>query len=238
MSLVQEIQDGKYVSDKTSSTSTTSKSKTDSTKEMFLQLLVTEMQYQDPLQPTDNSEYVKEMATFSQVEALNSVSDKMNELQASALVGNYVTVTDDDGNTANGFVEYVTTDSDDILISIDGKTYSVDNITSVQDSSYYEAGVLASAFSSAIAKLPSVSDVTSQNATDIANARAYYNALSDYQKTFINQSDLAKLTALETKLNPSSTKTDSTNNTTNNTTNSTTDSAANTTTTDTSTTTE
>ena len=238
MSLVQEIQDGKYISDKTSSTSATSKSKTDSTKEMFLQLLVTEMQYQDPLQPTDNSEYVKEMATFSQVEALNSVSDKMNELQASALVGNYVTVTDGDGNTANGFVEYVTTDSDDILISIDGKTYSVDNITSVQDSSYYEAGVLANAFSSAMAKLPSVSDVTSKNATDVANARAYYNALTDYQKTFINQNDLAKLTALETRLNVSSNKTDSTNNTTNSTTDSATDSAANTTTTDTSTKTE
>ena len=35
----------------------------------FLSLLVTEMQYQDPLEPTDNSQYIAQMATFSQVEA-------------------------------------------------------------------------------------------------------------------------------------------------------------------------
>ena len=113
MSLIQEIKDGQYTSTKTSTEAKT-KSTTESTKEMFLQLLVTEMQYQDPLQPTDNSEYVKEMATFSQVESLNNVSDKMNELQASALVGNYVTLTDGDGKAIEGCVDYVTVDNDDI----------------------------------------------------------------------------------------------------------------------------
>ena len=199
MSLVQEIKDGTYTSTKTSS-ETKTKSNTESTKEMFLQLLVTEMQYQDPLQPTDNSEYVKEMATFSQVESLNNVSDKMNELQASALVGNYVTVTDDEGNAVEGAVDYVTVDSDDIKISIDGVTYSVDNITTVQDSTYYEAGVIANTFSTLVAKLPSTTDVTSANASDIANVRAIYESLSDYQKSFITQSDLSKLEALEQKL--------------------------------------
>nr|MCR5546758.1 flagellar hook capping protein [Lachnospiraceae bacterium] len=102
MSLVQEISNGEVLSDKTKTSSSTTTSSTDSTKEMFLQLLVTEMQYQDPLEPTDNSQYVQQMATFSQVEALNTMSDKMSNLQAGSLVGNYVTITNEDGSVVEG----------------------------------------------------------------------------------------------------------------------------------------
>ena len=201
MSLVGEIKNGQYVNDKTKTTEDKTKSTTDQTKEMFLQLLVTEMQYQDPLQPTDNSEYVKELATFSQVEALNSVSDKMSELQASALVGNFVTLTDDNGNEIKGCVDYVTTDSSSIKVSVEGNLYDVDSITSVQDSTYYNAGILSQTFSSMVAKLPTVSNlVVDRDTKSISEARAYYDSLSDYVKTFVSNDDLAKLTTLEKKL--------------------------------------
>lgn len=201
MSLVGEIKNGQYVNDKTKTTEDKTKSATDQTKEMFLQLLVTEMQYQDPLQPTDNSEYVKELATFSQVEALNSVSDKMSELQASALVGNYVTLTDANGNEIKGCVDYVTTDSSSLKVSVEGNLYDVDSITSVQDSTYYNAGILSQTFSSMVAKLPTVSNlVVDRDTKSINEARAYYDSLSDYVKTFVSKDDLAKLTTLEKKL--------------------------------------
>lgn len=201
MSLVGEIKNGQYVNDKTKTTEDKTKSATDQTKEMFLQLLVTEMQYQDPLQPTDNSEYVKELATFSQVEALNSVSDKMSELQASALVGNFVTLTDENGNEIKGCVDYVTTDSSSLKVSVEGNLYDVDSITSVQDSTYYNAGILSQTFSSMVAKLPTVSNlVVDRDTKSINEARAYYDSLSDYVKTFVSKDDLAKLTTLEKKL--------------------------------------
>ena len=202
MSLIGEIQNGQYVNDKTKTKDKSEKSATDQTKEMFLQLLVTEMQYQDPLQPTDNSEYVKELATFSQVEAVNSVSDKMNELQASALVGNYVTLIDDEGDEIKGCVDYVTTDSDSIKVSVEGNLYDVDSITSVQDSTYYSAGILSQTFSSMVAKLPDISNLdVARDTESINNARSYYNSLSDYVKEkFVSQDDLAKLVALEKKL--------------------------------------
>ncbi len=214
MSLVGEIKNGQYVTDKTS-TSEKTKSTTDQTKEMFLQLLVTEMQYQDPLQPTDNSEYVKELATFSQVEALNSVSDKMNELQASALVGNYVTLTDANGNEIKGCVDYVTTDSHSLKVSVEGNLYDVDSITTVQDSTYYNAGILSATFSSMVAKLPTVSNLNvSRDTSSINEARAYYNSLSDYVKSFVSQDDLTKLTTLEKKLKEADESTDTSSTTT------------------------
>ena len=37
-------------------------------KEDFLLLLVTQMQYQDPLEPQDNTEYVAQLAQFSELE--------------------------------------------------------------------------------------------------------------------------------------------------------------------------
>ena len=49
-------------------------------KDAFLQLLVTQLRYQDPLQPQDNSEFVAEMAQFSSLEQMNNIADAMSEI--------------------------------------------------------------------------------------------------------------------------------------------------------------
>ena len=43
-------------------------------KDAFLQLLVTQMKYQDPLDPQDNSEYLSQLAQFSALEQMTNVS--------------------------------------------------------------------------------------------------------------------------------------------------------------------
>jgi len=55
-------------------------------KDAFLQLLVTQMQYQDPLDPQDNSEYVAQLAQFSALEQMTNVSEGLKDV--SKLVGN------------------------------------------------------------------------------------------------------------------------------------------------------
>ena len=201
MALVQEIKDGLVQSEKTKgSTSDKAKSAGD-TKQMFLQLLVTEMQYQDPLQPTDNSQYVQEMATFSQVEALNTVSASMQDMQSANFVGKYVTISDaESGEETSGYVDYVTMDGNDRKVSIEGTLYDADSVTSVQDASFYEAGVLADTFAGLIAKLPTETYVALTDKQNITAARSVYNSFNDYQKTFVKQEDLAKLTALEARI--------------------------------------
>lgn len=65
------------------------KNKTDNSalgKDAFLQLLVTQMKYQDPLDPQDNGEYLAQLAQFSALEQMTNVSDGLKDV--SALVGN------------------------------------------------------------------------------------------------------------------------------------------------------
>jgi flagellar basal-body rod modification protein FlgD len=77
--------------------SATEQSKTTLTQDDFLNLLITQMQYQDPLDPMDNNEMATQLAQFNMVEALAEMNDNLeqmltnqasvNNLQASSLIG-------------------------------------------------------------------------------------------------------------------------------------------------------
>lgn len=63
-------------------------------KEAFLQLLVTQLQNQDPLDPQDNSSYIAELAQFSSLEQMTNVvksledmSKVVSNIDTSVLVG-------------------------------------------------------------------------------------------------------------------------------------------------------
>ena len=70
--------------------------------QMFLKLLVAQVQYQDPLEPTDSSTFVTQLTQLSQTESLqslqsqlstqSSIMDSMQTMQLSAQVGNDVMV--------------------------------------------------------------------------------------------------------------------------------------------------
>ncbi len=48
-------------------------------KDEFLRLLVTQMQYQDPLEPTDNTEFIAQLAQFSSLEQMNNIADGIEQ---------------------------------------------------------------------------------------------------------------------------------------------------------------
>ncbi|PWB33541.1 flagellar hook assembly protein FlgD [Pseudomonas sp. SDI] len=74
-------------------------------KDAFLQLLVTQMQNQNPLDPQDNSEFVAQLAQFSSLEGITTLNESVNTiagsfkssqaLQASSLVGRSVIAVND-----------------------------------------------------------------------------------------------------------------------------------------------
>ncbi len=62
-------------------------------KEDFLKLLVTQLRNQDPLSPLDGAEFSAQLAQFSSVEQLISISEKLDSQAASAAEGTLSTQT-------------------------------------------------------------------------------------------------------------------------------------------------
>jgi flagellar basal-body rod modification protein FlgD len=77
----------------------------------FLQLLVTQMRYQNPLSPSDPTAMMGQLASYAQVEALQNLqkgqaaSATLTEAKlATDLVGSYVDAADATGTTVSGTV--------------------------------------------------------------------------------------------------------------------------------------
>lgn len=69
-----------------STASTTTTTTTDSTTSLldsdaFLQLLITEIEYQDPLDPLDSTEYVTQLAELSELEQLTLISSGIESME-------------------------------------------------------------------------------------------------------------------------------------------------------------
>ncbi len=221
-SLVGIVVNGAYTkttasTEATESSSSTSTSKTASSgsteydQDMFLQLLIAEMQYQDPLEPTNNSEYVSQLASFTTIDAIQAVQSDMQTIQANSLVGKYVIV-NDDGEYISGKVDYVTTDDDGVLqVAVGDSLYSIDTIDSVVEGDYYNAVLAAETFADTVSSLPALSELTLSDAEDVAEARALYDAMDSYTLGYVNTSSVETLEALEARiaaLKESSTSTD------------------------------
>lgn len=204
MGFTVDVSDGKVtgnkaydvVENKNKSKASTTKSKTQETKDMFMKLLVAEMKYQNPLEPTDNTEYVKEMASFSQVEALENVSDDMEQMRGTSLVGKVVTATDDDGNATTGKVEYTYKKDGETYLHLMDKDFKLSQITGSQDSDYYTASTLLSTINEELSELPSANKLTKADTDKVYNLAKIYNAMSTYEQSFIPNSTVKTIEEL------------------------------------------
>ena len=132
-------------------------------KDAFLQLLVTQLKNQDPLDPQDNGEYIAELAQFSSLEQMTNVVSKLEDLgkivdniDSSVLIGQLsgmigkgidwvetVEEADADGNpishqeAKSGVVSGVTIveGNPSVSVDVDGQKYRVDisNIAQVYE---------------------------------------------------------------------------------------------------------
>lgn len=118
---------------------TTRTPQNDLSKDAFMQLLVTQLQYQDPLNPMDNQAFMAQMAQFSALEQMMNISNATEKSNAYALVGKTVEATFRDPGTGSvetifGNVDSVRAKNNTYFLSISGKEVEIKDVNGVIDS--------------------------------------------------------------------------------------------------------
>jgi len=101
----------------------------------FLQLLVAQIQYQDPLNPQSDTEMASQLAQFTSLQQSTAAASSLAQLQANSMVGQTVTVAVDADNSVTGTVTGVVMSSGTPEITINGTNYGLSGVTSVAPAS-------------------------------------------------------------------------------------------------------
>jgi flagellar basal-body rod modification protein FlgD len=107
-------------------------------KDDFLQLLVAQLQNQDPTQPTDSTAFVSQLAQFSALEQQTDTNQTMTGLAATTainqgidLLGRNVSFTRPDNSTGSGIVDSISLSSGAVVVDVGGESIDPSEITDV-----------------------------------------------------------------------------------------------------------
>jgi flagellar basal-body rod modification protein FlgD len=96
-------------------------------KDDFLKLLVGQLQHQDPLAPSDDQQWIGQMAAFSQLEQVSNMAettqkivDTLNTNGTLSLIGHTVTYLDSTGGSHTGKVDTVDMADGKATLTVDG----------------------------------------------------------------------------------------------------------------------
>ena len=108
----------------------------------FLKLLTVQLQNQNPMQPMQDTAFISQMATFSSLQQMTTLTDDFSKFSSSNLMttaqtylGKEVTVTDPALGTVSGSVSSIDNSSGTPQIVINGTNYPLNTIQSVTQSS-------------------------------------------------------------------------------------------------------
>ena len=185
------IKNGEVVNGKTESSKNSTAPK-GYDKDAFMQILVAQMKYQDPLEPTSNTEYISQYATFTQVEQLSNMANAMSLSRASEMVGKTVTIVQSDSDTGKskeiqGVVE--------AYLNVDGVNYNINDVKEVLDPNFTAAIEEVKDFQEAIDKLPSLEMISDENhGLTIDTMYTYYTeGMSDKAKKMMDKNYVTSL---------------------------------------------
>lgn len=118
----------------TTATSPTSQNNSSQTLDQadFLNLLVTQMTSQDPLNPQSDTAFAAQLAQFSALQTSQDMESDMENIQATGMIGETVSATPSTGgNPITGVVTSVQVSAGTPQIMINGETYDLSQITGV-----------------------------------------------------------------------------------------------------------
>ena len=96
-------------------------------KNAFLKLMMVQLQHQDPLNPSDPTQYLSELATFTTLEQETNIATssaktaaEQHTVAALALIGHTVTYTDPSGASLTGTVQKVDFTPSGPMLTVNG----------------------------------------------------------------------------------------------------------------------
>src|SRR4051812_44780415 len=104
----------------------------------FLQLLVAQLKYQNPLSPTDPTQFMSQTAQFTEVEKLQMIADQSTQLlaaqhstEATGMLGQQIVATGSDGNDITGIVTGIRLTSTGPLLQVNGNSIALSAVKEV-----------------------------------------------------------------------------------------------------------
>ncbi|SHJ02208.1 flagellar hook capping FlgD N-terminal domain-containing protein [Desulfofundulus thermosubterraneus] len=108
-------------------------------KDAFLQILVAQLRYQNPMSPMDQDQFMTQMTQITALEQIMNLNKNMEvllrtqELSLTAnLVGKQVTAVGEDGRDVEGTVEKLIINENGIKLVINGTPYDYDRVKEIR----------------------------------------------------------------------------------------------------------
>lgn len=107
-------------------------------KDDFFKLLITQLQYQNPLEPMDDRDFIAQIAQFSALEQMQNLNHSFSYSMGFSLLGKHITATVADPKTGetryiSGEVTSVHSKAGQVYVVVDDYDVPVDNITYVSE---------------------------------------------------------------------------------------------------------
>jgi len=106
-------------------------------RDQFLHLLVTQLQNQNPLEPTSQEDFLMQLSQFSMVEGIEKLNVRFDQMlkvqqltQGAQLIGKTVEYSSADGTT-RGVVQAARLDDGNIILTVGGRPVPLNDVIAV-----------------------------------------------------------------------------------------------------------
>lgn len=106
-------------------------------KNAFLELLVTQMQYQDPFNPMEDTDYLAQLAQFSSLEQMENLNSQFSQYSGNSMIGKYGYAAYKNPNTSDteyiqGVIEGTFYQNGETYVIIDQKEVPLESVSAVE----------------------------------------------------------------------------------------------------------
>jgi flagellar basal-body rod modification protein FlgD len=101
-------------------------------KDAFLKLLMAQLSNQDPLNPMSDTEFISQMAQFSSLEQMTNLNTSMSAIQASSMIGKFITW-GKDGKELGGIVSATLTVNGEPTLVVGNSSIKLSEVLSVSE---------------------------------------------------------------------------------------------------------